>query len=113
MRERPDSTEGFVTGLRYYRSYGADRLLPACLAYNVGNNKIQNSMLFKRNRKSGTVTYIANTHNSPIQQRLQPLPSSVDGTGAVLSPINTMHSELTYNTLLLANKMTERFLYVV
>lgn len=36
----------------YYRGYGADSLLLACLAYNVGSGRIQNSTLLKK-LKSG------------------------------------------------------------
>lgn len=36
----------------YYRGYGADSLLLACLAYNVGSGRIQNSKLLKK-LKSG------------------------------------------------------------
>lgn len=32
----------------YYRGYGADSLLLACLAYNVGSGRIQNSTLLKK-----------------------------------------------------------------
>ena len=34
----------------YYRSYGRDSLLLACLAYNVGSGRIQNSTLLKKLR---------------------------------------------------------------
>ena len=34
----------------YYRSYGRDSLLLACLAYNVGSGRIQNSALLKKLR---------------------------------------------------------------
>lgn len=47
----------------YYRGYGADSLLLACLAYNVGSGRIQNSTLLKK-LKSGTVTSITNTPRS-------------------------------------------------
>lgn len=36
----------------YYRSYGSDSLLLACLAYNVGSGRIQKSSLLKK-LKSG------------------------------------------------------------
>ena len=36
----------------YYRSYGADSLLLACLAYNVGSGRVANSNLLKK-LKSG------------------------------------------------------------
>lgn len=34
----------------YYRSYGRDSLLLACLAYNVGSGRIRNSALLKKLR---------------------------------------------------------------
>lgn len=41
----------------YYRSYGKDSLLLACLAYNVGSGRIHNSTLLKKLRSGNRDIY--------------------------------------------------------
>ena len=56
----------------YYRGYGADSLLLACLAYNVGSGHIQNSTLLKKLKSGNRDIYQEYTSFSRYKGRRHP-----------------------------------------
>lgn len=56
----------------YYRGYGADSLLLACLAYNVGSGRIQNSSLLKKLKSGDRDIYSEYTSFSRYKGRRHP-----------------------------------------
>lgn len=56
----------------YYRGYGADSLLLACLAYNVGSGRIQNSSLLKKLKSGNRNIYSEYTSFSRYKGRRHP-----------------------------------------
>lgn len=56
----------------YYRGYGTDSLLLACLAYNVGSGRIQNSLLLKKLKSGDRNIYHEYTSFSKYKGRRHP-----------------------------------------